>query len=200
MPESVLNEKNILVVDDEPDVLTLVKEEILSAAPKSTVETASTYEEAWEPPCLVDVRPRYPGRDGRPRLRSPQADGRACESGPHRNPHRPGLLAGGPQEIDRAGGEGVLAEGTARVARPVPRGRPCLRVRPCLEAPFEKGRGCLCAGMGPVLAEARFRLLGRIREEDLQAGVARIRTNSRDAGRLRNCRRGMSRARKQSLQ
>jgi CheY-like chemotaxis protein len=48
MSESVLNEKNILVVDDEPDVLALVKEEILSAAPKSTVETAATYEEAWE--------------------------------------------------------------------------------------------------------------------------------------------------------
>jgi CheY-like chemotaxis protein len=48
MSESALNEKNILAVDDEPDVLALLKEEILSAAPKSKVETATSYEEAWE--------------------------------------------------------------------------------------------------------------------------------------------------------
>ncbi|MGD0234039.1 MAG: response regulator [Syntrophorhabdales bacterium] len=46
MSESVLNRKTILAVDDEPDVLTMLKEEILSAAPKSKVETATIYQEA----------------------------------------------------------------------------------------------------------------------------------------------------------
>jgi len=48
MSGSILNEKRILAVDDEPDVLALVREEILSAAPKCAVETATTYEEAAE--------------------------------------------------------------------------------------------------------------------------------------------------------
>jgi len=34
MSESILNDKGILAVDDEPDVLEVLKEEILSAAPR----------------------------------------------------------------------------------------------------------------------------------------------------------------------
>jgi len=48
MSESVLNDKRILAVDDEPDVLEVLKEEIASAAPKSIVETATSYEQASE--------------------------------------------------------------------------------------------------------------------------------------------------------
>jgi CheY-like chemotaxis protein len=48
MSESVLNHKRILAVDDEPDVLEMVKEEIVAAAPKARVDTATTYEGAWE--------------------------------------------------------------------------------------------------------------------------------------------------------
>jgi len=46
MPESILNEKRILAVDDEPDVLAVLEEEILGAAPKCKLEKATTYEEA----------------------------------------------------------------------------------------------------------------------------------------------------------
>jgi CheY-like chemotaxis protein len=46
MSESILNEKRILAVDDEPDVLALLKEEILSAAPECLIDTATTYREA----------------------------------------------------------------------------------------------------------------------------------------------------------
>ena len=46
MSESVLNHKRILAVDDEADVLEVLKEEILSAAPNGRVDTATTYEEA----------------------------------------------------------------------------------------------------------------------------------------------------------
>jgi CheY-like chemotaxis protein len=48
MAKSVLNHKRILAVDDEPDVLETLKEEILSAAPNSRVDTATTYEKALE--------------------------------------------------------------------------------------------------------------------------------------------------------
>ncbi len=48
MSESVLNHKRILAVDDEPDVLEVLKEEILSAAPMCAVDTATTYEGASE--------------------------------------------------------------------------------------------------------------------------------------------------------
>ncbi len=48
MKESILNNKRILAVDDEPDVLELLKEEILSAAPASTLDTALSYEQAVE--------------------------------------------------------------------------------------------------------------------------------------------------------
>jgi len=46
MVDSILNGKLILAVDDEPDVLATLEEEILSAAPKCKLEKATTYEEA----------------------------------------------------------------------------------------------------------------------------------------------------------
>ena len=48
MKESVLDGKRILAVDDEPDVLTVLEEEILDAAPKCRVDKATTYQEAVE--------------------------------------------------------------------------------------------------------------------------------------------------------
>ncbi len=48
MSGSVLDGKRILAVDDEPDVLEVLKEEIMEAAPNSTVDTALTYEAARE--------------------------------------------------------------------------------------------------------------------------------------------------------
>ncbi len=46
MVESILNNKNILAVDDEPDVLRILDEEITWAAPKCKFEKAATYAEA----------------------------------------------------------------------------------------------------------------------------------------------------------
>ena len=46
MTQSILNGKTILAVDDEPDVLSVLEEEILEAAPKCRFEKATTYEEA----------------------------------------------------------------------------------------------------------------------------------------------------------
>jgi len=46
MADSILNGKLILAVDDEPDVLTTLEEEILTVAPKCKLEKATTYEEA----------------------------------------------------------------------------------------------------------------------------------------------------------
>lgn len=46
MAESILNGKTVLAVDDEADVLSLLEEEILGAAPKCRFEKATTYEEA----------------------------------------------------------------------------------------------------------------------------------------------------------
>jgi CheY-like chemotaxis protein len=46
MTESILNGKRILAVDDEPDVLAILEDEILGAAPKCKLEKATTYEEA----------------------------------------------------------------------------------------------------------------------------------------------------------
>jgi CheY-like chemotaxis protein len=43
---SILNGKTILAVDDEPDVLSVLEEEILGAAPKCKFEKVTTYEEA----------------------------------------------------------------------------------------------------------------------------------------------------------
>jgi CheY-like chemotaxis protein len=48
MAHSVLDDKWILAVDDEPDVLEVLKEEILSAAPTCHFDTATTFEEASE--------------------------------------------------------------------------------------------------------------------------------------------------------
>src|SRR4030042_2735036 len=44
--DSILNAKHILAVDDEQDVLTVLEEEILRAAPKCKFEKAITFEEA----------------------------------------------------------------------------------------------------------------------------------------------------------
>jgi DNA-binding NtrC family response regulator len=46
MAESVLNGKIILAVDDEPDILTILEEEILEASPKCQFEKAATFEKA----------------------------------------------------------------------------------------------------------------------------------------------------------
>jgi DNA-binding response OmpR family regulator len=46
MAESILNGKKILAVDDEPDVLTVLEDEILGAAPKCKYEKAETYKVA----------------------------------------------------------------------------------------------------------------------------------------------------------
>jgi len=46
MAKSTLDGKRVLAVDDEPDVLTTLKEEILDAAPNCKLEVAATYEEA----------------------------------------------------------------------------------------------------------------------------------------------------------
>lgn len=48
MKESILNHKLILAVDDEPDVLTLLEEEIKEAAPQCRFDKATTYQEAVE--------------------------------------------------------------------------------------------------------------------------------------------------------
>ncbi len=46
MAESLLKGKRILAVDDEPDVLTVLQEEIVDACPDCTFEKATTFEEA----------------------------------------------------------------------------------------------------------------------------------------------------------
>ena len=46
MAVSNLNGKRILAVDDEPDVLDILQEEILEACPDCTFDKATTYEEA----------------------------------------------------------------------------------------------------------------------------------------------------------
>ncbi len=46
MAVSILNGKSILAVDDEPDVLTLLEEEIEETCPDSRFDKASTYEDA----------------------------------------------------------------------------------------------------------------------------------------------------------
>ena len=48
MAGSILNGKRILAVDDEPDVLDVLEEEILEAAPKCTFEKATTYHRATQ--------------------------------------------------------------------------------------------------------------------------------------------------------
>jgi DNA-binding NtrC family response regulator len=46
MSESILNGKKILAVDDEPDVLKVLEEEIMNACPSCIFETATTFESA----------------------------------------------------------------------------------------------------------------------------------------------------------
>ncbi len=46
MAESILKGKRILAVDDEPDVLAILEDEIKDSCPDCTFETAGTYEEA----------------------------------------------------------------------------------------------------------------------------------------------------------
>ena len=46
MAKSILDGKNILAVDDEPDVLELLQEEILGACPNSKLDKATSYQEA----------------------------------------------------------------------------------------------------------------------------------------------------------
>jgi CheY-like chemotaxis protein len=48
MAESILNGKLILAVDDEPDVLMVLEEEVLEAAPRCQFDKATTYQEAVE--------------------------------------------------------------------------------------------------------------------------------------------------------
>ena len=46
MAESILNGKSTLAVDDEPDVLAVLEEEILTACPRCTLDKSTTYEQA----------------------------------------------------------------------------------------------------------------------------------------------------------
>jgi len=46
MPKSILDGKKILAVDDEPDILDVLEEEILSVAPQCKIEKATTYYDA----------------------------------------------------------------------------------------------------------------------------------------------------------
>ena len=46
MTESILNGKKILAVDDEPDVLKVLEEEIMDACPKCTFDKATNFEAA----------------------------------------------------------------------------------------------------------------------------------------------------------
>ena len=46
MTESILSNKKILAVDDEPDVLSLLEEEILEACPNCKMDKATSYEAA----------------------------------------------------------------------------------------------------------------------------------------------------------
>ena len=48
MARSILNGKSILAVDDEPDVLTVLEDEVREACPDSRFDKASTYEQAVE--------------------------------------------------------------------------------------------------------------------------------------------------------
>jgi DNA-binding NtrC family response regulator len=48
MAESILNGKSILAVDDEPDVLAILEEEIRRACSRCTFDKATTYERANE--------------------------------------------------------------------------------------------------------------------------------------------------------
>jgi DNA-binding NtrC family response regulator len=46
MSHSILNRKRVLAVDDEPDVLEFLEEEVQGAAPECKLDKATTYEDA----------------------------------------------------------------------------------------------------------------------------------------------------------
>lgn len=46
MKSSILNHKRLLIVDDETDILDIVSEEILDAAPDAKIDKATNYEDA----------------------------------------------------------------------------------------------------------------------------------------------------------
>jgi DNA-binding response OmpR family regulator len=48
MGESILSHKKLLLVDDEPDILNIVKEEITGCCAETNIDTASNYEDAVE--------------------------------------------------------------------------------------------------------------------------------------------------------
>jgi len=48
MKESILNHKKLLIVDDEPDILDILEEEILGSCPDTTIDKATNYETAAE--------------------------------------------------------------------------------------------------------------------------------------------------------
>jgi CheY-like chemotaxis protein len=48
MKENLLTSQRLLAVDDEPDVLTVIEEEIKEYCPKCTLDKATSYEEAVE--------------------------------------------------------------------------------------------------------------------------------------------------------
>jgi DNA-binding NtrC family response regulator len=48
MGESILNSKRVLAVDDEPDVLDVLEDEILGYAPNCRIEKSTTYQDATE--------------------------------------------------------------------------------------------------------------------------------------------------------
>ena len=48
MKESILNGKSILAVDDEPDVLEVLEEEIREACPGCTFDKSTTFEDATQ--------------------------------------------------------------------------------------------------------------------------------------------------------
>ena len=48
MAESILNGKKILAVDDDPEVLTVLEEEITDECPNCTMDKATNYQEAAE--------------------------------------------------------------------------------------------------------------------------------------------------------
>jgi DNA-binding response OmpR family regulator len=48
MKESILNHKKLLIVDDEPDILDILEEEILDSCPDAKIDKATNYENAAE--------------------------------------------------------------------------------------------------------------------------------------------------------
>jgi DNA-binding NtrC family response regulator len=48
MKESILNHKRLLIVDDDPDVLVVVEQEIFQCCPDSKIDKANNYESAAE--------------------------------------------------------------------------------------------------------------------------------------------------------